>query len=195
MQHTVLFREFEERDIDSIYKWKNDKKLNSMIVGQFHSFSYEEARKWVQGCMGEHKTYKYWAICTNDINKDIVGWVSLSDIDQTNLSALFYGIVIADKKYNDGFAWIETYLFIMEYTFERLGLNRLYGTSISGHKASNSVSRIFLWTYEGCLRQSVFKNGQYYDVRIGSILKDEYFKYKKEGLYEIREILKRIRHK
>ena len=59
MEKTVLFRDFEERDIDFVYRCKNDEKLNSMIVGEWHPFTYEEAVKRVHGCMGEHETYKY----------------------------------------------------------------------------------------------------------------------------------------
>ena len=33
--NTVAFRDFEERDIDFIYRCKNDENLNSMIVGEF----------------------------------------------------------------------------------------------------------------------------------------------------------------
>ena len=118
MERTVCFRDFEERDIDFIYKCKNDEKLNSMIVGQWHPFTHEEATKWVHGCMGEHETYKFWAIATNDEEKRIVGWVSISNIDKVNQSVCFHGIVIGDPMYRDGFAWIESYLFILEYVFE-----------------------------------------------------------------------------
>ena len=51
MERTVCFRDFEERDIDFIYKCKNDEKLNSMIVGPWHPFTYEEAAKWVHGLL------------------------------------------------------------------------------------------------------------------------------------------------
>ena len=97
MDNTVLFRDFEDRDIDFIYKCKNDEKLNSKIVGGFHPFTYEEAVKWVHGCMGEHETYRFWAVCTHDDEKRIVGWVSISQIDRKNHSACFHGIVIADE--------------------------------------------------------------------------------------------------
>lgn len=73
MPPTVIFRDFEERDIDFIYRCKNDEKLNSMIVGQWHPFTYEEACDWVHGCMGEHETYKFWAIATNDEEKRLTG--------------------------------------------------------------------------------------------------------------------------
>lgn len=192
--NTVCFRDFEERDIEFIYRFKNDEKLNSMIVGEWHPFSYEEAVKWVHGCMGEHETFKFWAICANDEEKRIIGWVSLSQIDKINQCACFHGIVIGDRSYQDGFAWLETHLFIMEYAFERLGLNRLYGSSIVGHKDSNGIGMFLFWKQEGILRQAVFKNGLFYDLLLGSILKDEYFTHKNNGEYEIRSILKRIRN-
>jgi len=192
--NTVCFRDFEERDIEFIYRVKNDEKLNSMIVGEWHPFSYEEAVKWVHGCMGEHETFKFWAICANDEEKRIIGWVSLSQIDKINQCACFHGIVIGDRSYQDGFAWLETHLFIMEYAFERLGLNRLYGSSIVGHKDSNGIGMFLFWEQEGILRQAVFKNGLFYDLLLGSILKDEYFTHKNNGEYEIRSILKRIRN-
>ncbi len=193
MLSTVCFREFEERDVDFIYKCKNDEKLNSMIIGHFRPYTYKEARKWVEGCMGNHDTYHFWAICTNDEEKRIVGWISLSEIDKLNQSACFHGIVIADKDYRNGFAWIESYCFILEYAFEHLGLNRLYGSSIIGNKNSNIAGDLFLFTKEGVLREAVIKNDIRYDVRLSSILRKEYFINKKSGKYELRAILKRLK--
>mgnify|MGYP002627425531 CR=1 FL=1 len=192
MEPTVSFRDFEERDIDFIYKCKNDEKLNSMIVGNWHPFTYEEAAKWVHGCMGEHETFKFWAVCTNDVEKRIVGWVSISKIDKVNQSACFHGIVIADPNYHDGFAWIESYLFIYQYCFEVLGLNRVYGESIVGHTQSNNIGKIIYAEREGIKRQAIFRNGQFYDVSFGALLKEDYFKHKSNGDYTMKSIIKRI---
>lgn len=192
MKKRVTFRDFEERDIDFIYKCKNDEKLNSMIVGQFKPFSYEDAVKWVQGCIGEHDTYKFWAICTNDDEQRIVGWVSISNIDKYNQSACFHGIVIGDKNYHDGFAWIESYLFVYKYCFEYLGLNRVYGESVVGHKQSNTVGALFFAEREGTKREAEFKNGRFYDVYMSALLKRDYFMHKERGDYEMRAILKRL---
>ena len=101
MEHTVIFRDFEERDVDFIYRCKNDEELNSMIVGPFHPFTYQEAVDWVRGCMGEHETYKFWAICTNDETKKIIGWTALSKIDRINQSVFTHSIVIGDRNYQD----------------------------------------------------------------------------------------------
>jgi RimJ/RimL family protein N-acetyltransferase len=191
--NTVTFRDFEERDIDFIYRCKNDEKLNSLIVGHYHPFTYEEAVKWVHGCMGEYDTFKFWAICTNDDEKRIVGWVSLSEIDYSNKSACFHGLVIGDQNYHDGFTWIESYLHVYKYAFEHLGLNRVYGTRLVEHKQTRAMGLVMFSKREGILRQALYKNGQYHDLSIGSLLSSEYFEHKKNGDYEIHAIVKRIK--
>lgn len=192
MESTVLFRDFEERDIDFIHKCKNDEKLNSMIVGNWHPFTREEAEKWVHGCMGEHETYKFWAICTNDEEKRIVGWVSISQIDMINRSASFHGIVIGDSAFHDGFAWIESYLFVYEYCFEVLGLNRVEGESLVSHKQSNKIGKLLFLEHEGTKRQAICKRGKFYDLAFGALLKEDYVKHKANGDYTIKSIIKRI---
>lgn len=190
--NTVIFRDFEERDIDFVYKCKNDEKLNSLIVGEYHPFTYEEAAEWVHGCMGEHETFKFWAVCTNDEEKRIIGWAALSKIDKENRSAKFHSIVIGDQMYRFGQAYIETYLFVFKYVFEHLGLNRLYGSAIIEHKLSNTMAEVMFQKEEGVLRQAVFKNGCFHDEAVCAILKEEYFNHKQNGDFEMPSILKRV---
>lgn len=192
MKPTVLFRDFEERDIDFIYKCKNDEKLNSMIVGQFKPITYEQAEKWVHGCMGDHDTYKFWAICTNDEEKRIIGWVSISDIDYKNCSVCYHGLVISPE-YNDGLAWIEANLFVFEYVFEHLRLNRMYGTSLLGHPVSNAAEVIFYQSREGIQREAILKNGIYYDLVLSALLRRDYLEHKRNGDYNFSNLVRRIR--
>ncbi len=191
--NTVFFREFEERDVDFIYRCKNDEELNKLIVGQFHPFTYQEAVDWVQGCMGEHESYKFWAICPNNEEKSIIGWTALSKIDRVNRSVYTHSLVIGDKNYQDGFAWIETVLFLFSYSFEILGMNRVYGESIIGNKASNLVEDLMFMTREGIFRQAAFKNGRFYDISYAAILKDEYFAHKEAGDYEMPAVIRRLK--
>lgn len=193
MEKTVFFRTFEEEDIDAIYRWKNDDDLNKMTVGLNRKICWDDVAKWVRSKMPHNPYEIYWAICPKDEPHKIIGYAQLTEIHFINSSANFSGILIGDKNYQDGFAWLETYLFIMEYAFERLGLNRLYGSSIIGHKDSNNIGKILMWTREGELRQAVFKNGKFYNVAINSILRQEYFQNKSDGLYEMKAILRRLR--
>lgn len=191
--NTVLFRDFEEKDIEFIYHCKNDEKLNNLIVGQFHPFTYEEAAKWVHGCIGEHETYKFWAICTNDEEKRIVGWISLANIDMTEKTADFHGIVIADQNYRDGFAWIEACLFIYDYSFEILKLNKVYGEALIEHITSQTMRKIMYANIIEVKKQAIKKNGEYHDISVSVLTNDDYFEHKAKGDYEISAILKHLR--
>ena len=189
MDRTVCFRDFEERDIDFIYKCKNDENLNSMIVGDYHPFTYDEASKWVRGCIGQHDTYKFWAICTNDDEKRIVGWVSLSNIDIHNKSACHHGIVIGEKEYKSGISMFEAMLFTMAYSFEYLQLHRLYGSCFSNHKVSPFMLESLGFKLEGIEKEAVIRGGDYFDVSNYAILSEQYFKNKAEGNYDIENLI------
>jgi len=189
--NTVAFRDFEERDIDFIHRCKNDEELNSMIVGEFRPFSYEESTKWVHGCMGEHETYKFWAVCTNDDEKNIVGWASLAKIDKENKSAFFHGIVIGDPNYRKGFPWIEIQQFVIDYAFQTLNVNRLEFSCLADHPTSMFIGPAMFFKQEGLFRQAVCKNGHFHDVAYFGLLKDEYFDHYDRGEYELVSIISR----
>lgn len=192
MEKCVCFRTFEECDIDALYEWRNDEELNKMSVGLNRKICKEDVAKWVRSKMFHNPYEVFWAICTNDKERRIVGYACLTDIHYINSSAFFSGILIGDPKYHDGFAWIETYQYVLEYAFECLGLNRLYGSAIKLHKQTNVISRAMFFQTEGVEREAVYKNGHFYDVELHSILNREYFEHKMRGEYNTRSILKRI---
>lgn len=189
--NTVTFRDFEERDISFIHRCKNDEKLNSMIVGDYHPFSYEESVKWVHGCMGEHETYKFWAVCTNDEEKNIVGWTSLAKIDKENKSAFFHGIVIGDPNYRKGFPWIEIQQFVIDYAFQTLNVNRLEFSCLADHPTSMYIGPAMFFKQEGLFRKALYKNGSYHDVAYFGLLRDEYMEHFQNGEYDLLSIIDR----
>lgn len=192
MDRTVYFRAFELEDAILIHKWKNDDRLNYLTVGLNRKVCFDEVQQWVKDRMFHHPYEVYWAICAKD-NDKMIGWACLTDIHFINSSANTGAIVIGNEEYNDGFAWIETVLFMLEYAFERLNLNRVYGYSLVGHRASNLMEDLVFLKQEGILRQAAFKNGQFYDLSLAAILKEEYFVHKKNGDYDIISMIKRLK--
>lgn len=191
MEKTVYFRTFEETDADSIYQWKNDDNLKKLSVGLNRRMCKNEALEWVKARM-MHNPYQYWwAICAKDTDK-IIGYMSLNNIHYINRSAEFGGLVIGDKEYQDGYAWIESYLFLYEYAFDRLGLNRVFGMNLVDHTTSSFIGSIFFSQKEGVLRQAIFKNGQYHDAVIGALLREDYVAHKEKGDYEMEAVMKRM---
>ena len=191
MEKTVYFRAFEEKDAASIYQWRNDDDLKQLSVGLNKRVCMEEVEEWIKD-RKRHNPYQAWfAICSKDTN-EMVGYMSLTDIHYINSSAFFSGIIIGAPDYRDGQAYLESYLFMLEYAFERLNLNRVYGSAISDHKLSVTMAEVMFQKKEGVLRQAIYKNGKYHDEIVCAILRDEYYMHKENGDYELSSILKRI---
>lgn len=190
MDSIVCFRDFEERDIDFVYKCKNNEKLWEYTVGDFHKFSYEEAVEWVHGCMRDDPTYKFWAICKNDETRDIVGWCGIAKIDYEKKTVEGHGIVIGDRDYNDGFTWIETLLFIVRYVFETLCFEKLTTYWLPNHPMSrNLVCFIRPDSIETIIIEG---NGRSRNVELVSFSKEDYYYYRDSGNLEMRDIIQRI---
>ena len=191
MEKTVYFRAFEEEDAELIYKWMNDDELKKLSVGVNRRMCHDEALDWVKARMRDDRNNVWWAICAKDTNK-MIGYMSLNSIHYINRSADFGGLVIGDRDYQDGSAWIESYLFLYEYAFERLGMNRVYGTHLVDHTTTGFMGSIFFSQREGVLRQAYFKNGRYQDAYIGALLREDYMAHKEKGDYELDAVMKRL---
>lgn len=191
MSNTVYFRTFEEEDAILIYQWMNDDKLKELSIGLNRRMSHEEATAWVKRRMDYDQYNAWWAICAKDTNR-MIGYMSLNNIHYINRSADFGGLLIGDKDYQDGGAWIESYLFLYEYAFDRLGMNRVYGQYLADHNTTNFMGPVMFCEDEGILRQAYFKNGRFYDAKMSAILREDYYKHKANGDYEMAAIMKRI---
>lgn len=192
MKKVVTFRTFEECDIDAFYRWRNDEELMKMAVGLSRKISREEIEKWVCSKIPHNPYEVFWAICTNNEKQQLIGYVSLSKIHYINSSAQFGGILIGNPDYQGGVAWIQVYQYVLQYVFENLGLNRLGGRAITEHPQTITMMKALYFEKEGVERQSVFKNGKYYDVQTHALLREDYFRHKTAGDYEFTSILRRI---
>ena len=194
MEKTVYFRAFEEEDAELIYKWMNDDELKRLSVGVNRRMCRAEALEWVKARMFDNRYQVYWAICSIKENK-LIGYAFITNIHYINKTAEFGGIIIGDPDYHNGLAWIETYIFVLDYVFDRLNLNRFSDTAITEHLSSNKIAEVFFFQNEGVLREAVFKNGRYYNLSLMSLLSKEYHSHKLEGDYEIRKIIRRFTKK
>jgi ribosomal-protein-alanine N-acetyltransferase len=68
----------------------------------------------------------------------------------------------------------ETLSVILEYGFTALGLHRIEANTLGGNASSQRLLRKLGFTYEGCLRQRVFFQGQYADELHYGLLADEW---------------------
>jgi RimJ/RimL family protein N-acetyltransferase len=62
---------------------------------------------------------------------------------------------------------------VVRYGFEQIKLNRIFAHHFRHNPASGKVLRKLGMKYEGCMRQHVLKSGQFIDLELYAILREE----------------------
>lgn len=193
MEKSIFFRSFESEDVELIYKWMNDFDLMKNAIGMARPWSMKDCVDWLTP-KTKHDPFNYWfAICLNDQSKKMIGYTGVNNIHYVNRSATCNAIVIGDAECRDGISWLETNILIREFVFETLHLNRYYGSFSETQKTTAIANELFYSTIEGLERQAIWKNGQYNDVYLVSLLRDEYLQHKTNGDYELMSLIRRLR--
>jgi RimJ/RimL family protein N-acetyltransferase len=103
----------------------------------------------------------------------LIGAMGLSSIDKEHDHATL-GYWIGKPYWNQGYC-TEAGQSVLNYGFGKLNLNRIYAEHFTRNPASGRVMQKLGMKHEGCLRQHVKKWGQYEDVEIYGLLKEEFY--------------------
>ena len=173
MTTKVYLRAFEPGDYIQINKWRNNRKLQELTAATFYHISSETDKAWVIEKMKFSQKEFYFAICAKETDQ-FIGYCSLVDVDYVHRKCNWGGIVIGERREggkNDAF---EAAFLLMQYTFNELNLNRVMGYWLEGHEGSLKMAKRLNFQHEGMLRQSVFKNGRWYNQLVMSLLKSDF---------------------
>lgn len=184
MKRLVTLRNFEERDLDFVYRCKNDVSLSELSINGYHPISYEETTDWIDKCIHDDGTYKYWAICTDDEFQNIVGWCAISRIDNLKKSAFVHGITIADAKYRDGSALFTAGIYMADYVFEKMEFDRLDAECLSGQLNTKVFLDLILQERKRVDNNAVCREGVCYDIISYSIQREDYELKKANGILD-----------
>lgn len=165
-------REIEDRDMPIVNKWRNDSRLISMLGAQYRYINQTVDRNWFDGYMKNRSSQVRCAIVSDECD-EIMGMVSLTSIDHLNQSAEFH-IMIGDSA-NQG-KGIGTFAVkeMLKHAFNNLNLQRVELTVLDSNIRAQHLYEKCGFVKEGTLRKYAYKNGEFVDMHMYSILKNEY---------------------
>ncbi len=169
---SIYLRELTYEDIKTLNKWRNDKELIDQLGSPFRYINIETDEKWFEQYMNNRGTQVRCAIIEEKTN-EFIGVVYLTDIDTINRTG-FYGILIGEKKHQGKGYGTLALLKILEHSFYNLNLNKVFGFFREENVRSINVAQRCGFLEEGTMRQHVFKNGEYKNIVIMGILKEEF---------------------
>ncbi len=165
----IYLRPLEPAQDHHLYStWMNDAETRSYF--SIYPTSDTRGRERLEQLYKDGKHIIFGVALKSD--NQLIGLVGLKDINTLNQSAEFYNIV--DRRFwGKGYGTEGTKL-MLQYGFMELNLNRIQTQdmeeNIGGQRADEKAGM----RYEGTLRQVVFRFGTYHNVRVYSILRNEY---------------------
>ena len=165
----VYLRAFEPEDYNTTHPWREDEDIVKNIVGKKYFVSHEYERKWINDAIFDQSSVKL-AICLKE-TKEHIGNVYLNKIDHMNKNCRF-GILLGDRNLWDQGLGSEAAILMLDHAFYDLGMVRV----VSKQLLTNKRSRLHQcgFKHEGILRKAVFKNGEYCDLNILSIIREDF---------------------
>lgn len=172
MKYLIKLRTLVKNDVSPFYKWINDKEVIKFSLSLFTKINTKkEIDKWFSSLINDKKNINLGIFL--NATDELIGYAGFCNISKTNKSGEYF-IFIGDKE-----AWgkgIGTKVTeeILKIGFIDHQLNRIMLTvsepNIGGLKAYKKAGFII----EGQLREASFRNNEFHDKLVMSILKSEW---------------------
>lgn len=164
-------RELERKDLPIINGWRNDSDVIDLLGAPFRYINLEVDEKWYESYISNRGNAVRCAITENS-NDEILGLISLTDVDYMNQSAVLH--IMVGNKENQG-RGIGTFAVraMLNHAFNNMNLQRVELTVIADNERAKHLYEKCGFVYEGRMRKARYKNGKFVDMLIYSALRDE----------------------
>lgn len=167
----LLLRPFTLEDAPTVRALASAREIAEMTTIP-HPYEEGMAEEWICTHQGAYERGELvtWAITRREDGM-VLGAISLS-INKANLFAEL-GYWVGKPYWGQGYC-TEAAREALRYGFEVLNLNRIQARHMTKNPASGRVMQKIGMTYEGTLRQSVYRWEKFEDMVIYAILREEY---------------------
>jgi RimJ/RimL family protein N-acetyltransferase len=169
----VRLRRVEKEDLPRYVEWLNDAEVRRGLM-IFLPLSNVEEEQWFEEMNKRPPLERPFAVDarTPDGWRHI-GSAGLFDFDHVARHAEL-GIVLGDKEFWDKGYGSDTMRLLLRVGFETLNLERIHLRVYGNNPRAFHVYEKVGFTHEGTLRRHVYREGQYYDVHVMGVLREEW---------------------
>ena len=164
----VTIRKFEKLDIPKKVEWINNPD-NSQFLHYDIPISVSGTEKWFDSHVGDESRYD----AVIEADGVPVGTIGLLSIDRKNYKAEYY-IAMGETDYKGKGVAKKASRLILDYGFEKLGLNRIYlFTEVENESAQRLFEKVG-FIKEGIIRRDILSHGRFVDRIVYGVLKEEW---------------------
>ena len=167
-------RELERDDLLVINTWRRDEELIDYLGAAFRYINVEVENKWFDDYMLNREKNIRCSILNEE--DDVVGLVSLTQINRLNQSAVAHIMIGENKNRERGIGYYAVNQ-ILKHAFYDMNFNRVELTVLESNQRSINVAKKVGFKQEGNKRQAAFKKGKFVNTIIMAILKEDYIEH------------------
>lgn len=156
-------------NLERLRNWRNEPELRKYFR-EYREISPEMQEKWFQKIQNDPDQVNFEI--RTEFGTKLIGHCGLYYIDWRARHAEF-GVYIGNKEFRSGGYGSDALRTLFKYGFNDLNLNKIH-CEVYSNNASYDVYRHLGFKDEGVLRQHYFSEGQYWDSKMMSLLRDEY---------------------
>lgn len=176
----IRLRAAEKEDIPVFVRWINDPDVTENLI-MVSPISRVEEENWYDDMMkrppNEHILVIEIRNQTQQSDYRPIGTCSFINIDWRNRAAEI-GIMIGEKAFWDKGYGSETMRLMLDHGFGTLNFHRIYLQVYAKNKRGIRAYEKAGFQHEGMFRQAHYQHGQYYDIYLMSVLKNEWLAIK-----------------
>ena len=166
----VYIRPVEREDLNQRVDWINDPEVQATLNYDY-PVSRARTEKWFEAVVLD-PVRRDFSVCTLD-TEEYIGFCGLLDFSVRERKAELYATIGAKEFWRGGFG-TDTYRVLVNYGFQELGLNRIYGYQLLHNAGAHRVVEKLKWTREGLLREDLFSHGRLVDRYLVAILREDW---------------------
>lgn len=169
----LILKPFILDDAPDVQRLAGDRAIAATTTNIPHPYEDGAAEAWIATHQDEFDDGMTVTLAiTLKEDNSLIGAIGLNIRKEHENGELGYWV--GKPYWNQGYC-TEAAEAVLEYGFRILNLNRIYATYMNDNPPSGRVMEKIGMKYEGRLRQHMKKWGKFKDLKIYSILKDEYY--------------------
>lgn len=168
----LIIRELTLEDVSDIFEYCSNPVMDPYITFTIHQ-TMEQTTGFVEFVKKKNEAKKDFTvgITLKETNK-VIGTIDIGNISELHhCGELAYAI--NPSYWNLGYA-TEAAKAIIAYGFKEKGLNRIFARCVLYNQGSEKVMQKIGMSFEGIQRQGMFIKGNYQDLKVYAILKEDW---------------------
>ncbi len=175
----LLLRKIRLNDAPDMFEYSKDPEVTRYLLWDPHP-NVEHTRNYIDYLQDRYRDGKYydWAVILKSSGK-MIGTCGFSSILPEHRSAEV-GYVLNPAFRGQGIAG-EALSAVLDFAFRKMALNRVEAKCVAENASSERVMQKVGMTFEGVARSALLVKGEFKNIKIYSMLRSEYVRFKQKS--------------